>query len=234
MEEAQRLRQTGRQVAGLRRRRGEGSRQRSAVEFFGGPEPAGAPQVHRALQRTPRGGTQEAFAVFGGAFPSVLDRQGVHFRQHRQRFAVGLAGLGQQVALQEVRAAQEQAQVRRQALLHERLERLGAGVLREMHAVAVVLVAAFAMLPRHRRIVGELVEPSADQRVAALHLVVEEAERQGAVHRFYPQRKAAQLHGQRVRVHGVDAALHHMTAQHRGQARLELVLIRAAGDQLVG
>ena len=79
----------------------------------------------------------------------------------------------------------------------------------------------------------ELVEPGADQRIAALDLVVEEAERKRAVHRLDPQRQAAKLHRERIEVHGVDAALHHVAAQHRLEARLEAVVIRRAGDQLV-
>ena len=79
----------------------------------------------------------------------------------------------------------------------------------------------------------ELIEPRAEQRVAALDLVVEEAERQRAVHRFDPQRQPAQFDGQRIEVDGVDAALHHVAAQHRLEARLEVVVLRPAGDQLV-
>ena len=89
-----------------------------------------------------------------------------------------------------------------------------------MHTVRVILVATFPVLPRHRRVVPELVEPRADEGVAALHLVVEEAKREGAVHRLGPERQAAELHRERVEVHGVDAALHHVAAEHRLEAGL--------------
>ena len=102
-----------------------------------------------------------------------------------------------------------------------------------MHTVRVILVATFPVLPRHRRVVPELVEPRADEGVAALHLVVEEAKREGAVHRLDPERQAAELHRERVEVHGVDAALHHVAAEHRLEAGLEAFVVRWAGDQLV-
>ena len=103
-----------------------------------------------------------------------------------------------------------------------------------MHAVRVAPVAAVPVLPGHRRVVPKPVEPRTDQRVAALHLVVEEAERQGAVHGLDPERQATQLHRERVEIHGVDATLHHVAAQHRLQARLEAFVVGRAGDQLVG
>ena len=139
----------------------------------------------------------------------------------------------QQVFREEGAAFQEALQVGRELLLDERLERRAAGALGEVHAVGVVPVAAVAVLPGHRRVVLELIEPRAEQRVAALDLVVEEAERQRAVHGFDPQRQPAQLDGQRIEVDGVDAALHHVAAQHRLEARLEVVVLRPAGDQLV-
>ena len=76
----------------------------------------------------------------------------------------------------------------------------------------------------------ELVEPGADEGISALDLVVEEAERQVAVHRLDPERQPAKLHRQRVEVHGVDAPFHHVTAQHRAEARFEIVCVRPAGD----
>ena len=79
----------------------------------------------------------------------------------------------------------------------------------------------------------ELVEPRSDQRVSAFDLVVEEPERKGAVHGLDPKREAAELHRQGVQVHGVDAAFHDVTAQHCLEARLEAIVLRRAGDQLI-
>ena len=63
-----------------------------------------------------------------------------------------------------------------------------------MDAIAVGFVAPFAVLPRHSRVVPELIKPSTNQRVAALDLVVEKTEGQIAFHCFNPQRQAAKLH----------------------------------------
>ena len=124
-------------------------------------------------------------------------------------------------------------EVRLQLVLDERLDSLRAGAFLEVHAVRMVLVAALPVLPGHHRVVPELVEPRANQRIAALDLVVEEAERQGAVHRLDPERQAAKLHRERIEVHRVDAALHHVAAEHRLEARLEALVVRRAGNQLV-
>ena len=157
----------------------------------------------------------------------------MHLPQHLQRIVVRGGRLLQQVFRKEGAAFQEALQVGREPLLDERLERRAAGALGVVHAVRVVPVAAVAVLPGHHRVVPELIEPRAEQRVAALDLVVEEAERQRAVHGFDPQRQPAQLDRQRIEVDGVDAALHHVAAQHRLEARLEVVILRPAGDQFV-
>ena len=163
-----------------------------------------------------------------------MHRQGVHLHEQVQGELVRGEGLLEQVLLEEIRTPEEVLEVRRQPLPGKRLDRPGPGALLEVHAVRVAPVAAVPVLPGHRRVVPEAVEPRTDQGVAALHLVVEEAERQGAVHGLDPERQAAKLHRQRVEVHGVDAALHHVAAEHRLQARLEALVVRRAGDQLVG
>jgi len=91
-----------------------------------------------------------------------------------------------------------------------------------VHAVGVPLVAALAVLERHDGVVAERVEPRAHKRVAALDLVVEEREWQLTVHRLDPQGQARELDGERVEVHAVDAALHHVAPQQCLEARLEL------------
>ena len=103
----------------------------------------------------------------------------------------------------------------------------------EVDAVGVVLVASLA-LPGHRRVVQELVEPGADQAVAALDLVIQERQRQRAVERFDPQRQPAELDGQRVEVDSVDAAFDNVAAQNGLGARLEVVVIGPARQRLAG
>ena len=160
----------------------------------------------------------------------VAHRQGVTVREHCERLNVRSRGTLLQVPVQEqVEPPQEAPKIGCQGVLHECLDRLRAGVLLEVDAVPVVPVAALPVLPRHRRVVAELVEPRADERVAALDLVVEEAERQVAVHRLNPERQPAELHRQRIEVHGVDAPLHHVAAQHGAEARLEIVLLGLQG-----
>ena len=135
--------------------------------------------------------------------------------------------------LKKIGAAQELAEIGGETLLDEAPDRLGAGVLGEVDAAQVVAVAAVAVLPGHYRVVAEAVEPGAEQGVAALDLVIEEAEREGAVHGLDPQRQAAQLDGERIEIDGVEAALHHVAAQHRLEAGFELGVVGAARDQLV-
>ena len=62
-------------------------------------------------------------------------------------------------------------------------------------------------------IVLELVEPRPDERVTALDLVVEERERQRAVHGLDPERQPTELDSQRVDVDAVDRALDDMAAE---------------------
>ena len=139
-----------------------------------------------------------------------------------------------QVLVKERPAAQERLQVRRQRVLDERLDRLRPRLLLEVHAVGVALVAALAVLPRHHRVVLERVEPGADKAVAALDLVVEERERQVAVHRLDPERQAAELHRQRVEVHAVDAALDDVAAEDGLEPRLEECSSDGPARELLG
>ena len=172
-------------------------------------------------------------AVAASPFGGVLHRQGVHVGEHGEGFVVSGGRVLQQVLLEQRPAAQEQLEIGRQPLLDERLDCLGAGALVEVHAVRVVLVTTFAVLPGHDGVVLELVEPRADKRVAALDLVVQEAEWQLPIHGLDPERQPAQLDGERIEVNGVDAALDHVAAQHRLEPRLEVGVVRRAGDQFV-
>ena len=75
----------------------------------------------------------------------------------------------------------------------------------------------------------ELVEPGADEPVAAFHLVVEERKRQRAVHRLDPKGQAAERYRERIEIDAVDRALDHMASQDRLQTWLEERIIREAG-----
>ena len=173
-------------------------------------------------------------AVAPRTLGGVLHRQVVHRGEHGERPVVRGGRLLQQILLlEQVRLTQEPFEIGRQPLRDECLDRLGAGALREVHAVRVVPVAAFAVLPRHHRVVAELIEPRPDERVAALDLVVQETERQLPVHGLDPERQPAQFDGQRIDVDAVDASFHHVAAEHRLEAGLEIGVVRRAGDQLV-
>ena len=219
--------------AGLGGRVGEGTGNRRGFDLVRWPEPAGAPEVHGALERAPGGRSEEPFPVDPRPLRRVLHGQGVHLPEHRERVVVDGDRLFEQVLLEQVAPLEEEPEVRREPILDECLDRLGAGLLLEVHPVRVVLVAALPVLPRHHRVVPELVEPRADEGIAALHLVVQEAEREGPIHGLDPERQATELDRKRIEVHGVDAALHHVPAEHRLQARLEALVVRRAGDQLV-
>ena len=88
-----------------------------------------------------------------------------------------------------------------------------------------LLIGAFPV-EGHERIVAELVEPGAHERVAAAELVVEERERQPAVERLHPERDAGQLHGQRIDVDAVEAVLDYGPADDRFEP-----LIKPLGGQ---
>ena len=93
----------------LVRRLREGARQRGVVDLVRRPEPTRAPQVHRLLQRAPRGGSDQLVAVQTRPFGRVVHRHGVHALQHRERLVVGGGGLLQQVRLEQRRPARESA-----------------------------------------------------------------------------------------------------------------------------
>lgn len=160
-----------------------------------------------------QGRANQFLTVHARALGRVLHRQVVQARQQAKRQIVDRRGLLEWILLvKELASAQVPPQVGRQHVLDERLECLAAHVLGEVHPIGVALVASLAVLERHHRIVSEGVEPGADQRVAALHLVIQEAEGERAVHGLDPQAETAELHRQRVQVHAVDAPLHHVTA----------------------
>ena len=138
-----------------------------------------------------------------------------------------------EVLVEERPASQERLQVGRERGSHEGLDRLAPCLLPEMDAVGMPLVARFAVLPGHHGVVLERVEPGAHQAVAALDLVVEERERQVAVHRLDPERQPAQLHRERVEIHAVDAALDDVTAEDGLEPGLE-GLVRRPAAKLFG
>ena len=77
----------------------------------------------------------------------------------------------------------------------------------------------------------ELVEPSADEGVATLDLMIYEAEWESSVHSFDPQRQATQFHSQWVEVNGIDAAFYDMATQYRFQPCFKVIVIGRAGNE---
>jgi len=73
----------------------------------------------------------------------------------------------------------------------------------------------------------ELVEPGADEAVAALYLVVQEGKGQRFVHRLHPEGQATEFHGQRIEIHAVEAALNNNSLEDRLHVLLEGVILRA-------
>ena len=63
--------------------------------------------------------------------------------------------------------------------------------------------------------------------------MVEEPERQVAVHRLDPQRQPRQLHRQRIEVHAVDAALDDVAHELGAQPVFEVLVLRRHGQGLV-
>ena len=92
----------------------------------------------------------------------------------------------------------------------------------------MIAVATITVLPRHHWVVLELVEPSTDQRVAALNFVVQESEWQITIHGFNPKRESAELNCERVEIHCVDATLYHMPTQARLKSGFEIRAVRCA------
>lgn len=78
-----------------------------------------------------------------------------------------------------------------------------------MHEAGVALVSPLA-LPRCKRVVLKSVELGADERVSALHLVIEELKGQLRVHRLDPERESSKFDRHGVEVHTVEAGLDDM------------------------
>jgi len=66
--------------------------------------------------------------------------------------------------------------VGRQIAFDEVLDRLRVNAFFEVNPNIVVLIATLAVFPGHRRVVLELIELGAHQRIAALDLVIEKRE----------------------------------------------------------
>ena len=177
-------------------------------------------------------GADELVAVGASSLGRIDDGQFMQFFQHSEGLVVDLPRSLYGLLTHPRLATNGVGEVWRERFLHEGLDGLGSCSLLAVHAVRVTLVAAFAVLPGHGGVVLELIEPGADQGVAALHLVVEEGEGQGAVHRLDPQREAAKFDGQGIEVNTVETALDHVAAQHRLEPRLEEFIVGATGQEL--
>ncbi|HOF41512.1 MAG TPA: hypothetical protein PLD73_15690 [Candidatus Hydrogenedentes bacterium] len=116
--------------------------------------------------------------------------------------------------------------------VHLFLDGFGPGFLPKVDSIGVVFVAALTV-PGHGRIMEELVEPCADERIAAFDLVIEERKRQVGVEGFDPEAEPAELDGERIEVYTVDTAFDHIAAQDGFGAQLEVVVLQTAGQLFV-
>lgn len=64
--------------------------------------------------------------------------------------------------------------------------------------------------------------------------MIEELEGQVSIHRLDPEGEAGKLNGKRIDVDAVEAALDDVTLQARDEARLELVVVGTAREELIG
>ena len=99
-----------------------------------------------------------------------------------------------------------------------------------MYPVLMSFVAAFAS-PRHDRIVHKLVEPCADQRIAAFDFMVKECHREFPIQSLNPKRKTAKLYAQRIQVNAVDTPFHNIAAQNGLETAFKMFIFRLAGKQ---
>ena len=101
-----------------------------------------------------------------------------------------------------------------------------------MNESVVACIAAVA-IPGHGRIVLKTVEPASDERVAGLHLVIEEAKGQTRVHGLDPEGKTAELDGELIEIDAVEAALDNVPAEIGAQIVVEVGIADGLGDGLV-
>ena len=80
---------------------GECARERGAVDLVRRPEPAGAPEVHPALERAPCRRPEEALPVGPRPLRRVLHGQGVHLPEHGEGIIVRGERLFEQVLLKQ-------------------------------------------------------------------------------------------------------------------------------------
>ena len=73
------------------------------------------------------------------------------------------------------------------------------------------------------------VEPASDERVAGLHLVIEEAKGQTRVHGLDPEGKTAELNGELVEIDAVEAALDYVPAEVGAQIIIEVGIADGLG-----
>ena len=115
VEEAHLGREPIRYRPGPGRRIGEVARQRGALDLLRRPEPARAPQIHRAPEGPPLRRRLEALPVEAGALRRIVHRQGVHLHEQVQGELVRGEGLLEQILLEEIRTPEKVLEVRRRA-----------------------------------------------------------------------------------------------------------------------
>jgi len=87
--------------------------------------------------------------------------------------------------------------------------------------------------PSHGRVVLKSVEPATDERVAGLHLVIQEPEGQARVHGLDPEGKPGKLDSQLVDIDTVEAALNDVPAEVSPQIVVEVGVANGFGDGLI-
>src|ERR1035437_3439318 len=96
-----------------------------------------------------------------------------------------------------------------------------------------ILVAAIAV-PSHGGVVLKPVEPATDERVAGLHLVIEEAEGQARIHGLNPEGKTGEFDGKLIQVDAIKAALYNVAAEVGAQVVVEVWIADGLGDCFIG
>src|ERR1019366_269999 len=96
-----------------------------------------------------------------------------------------------------------------------------------------ILVAAVPV-PGHGRVVLKPVEPATDERVAGLHLVIQEAEGQAWIHGLDPEGKTGEFDGKLIEIDAIKATLDNVAAEVGAQGVVEVWIADGLGDGLMG
>ena len=111
--------------------------------------------------------------------------------QNLQGLIMQCHGIALPVFFKEGGTFKKYLQVRLERFAHELRYRLGPDILTKVYCIGVIAVTTITLGPCHHRVMLKLIEPSTHKAIAALDLVVQEAEGQVAVHGLHPQGQAA-------------------------------------------